>query len=569
MKRNLLPSICLFTIFLLPNLLMAQNIQETVTPLSKAAHKGFMEDVKIDGEGNINVLFKIKGDKKADELFYEQYTFDKNLKFVETKPAKEPKIDSRPDKESKAMATWVGGKTSFDVLSMKLKAGFATNLYRWDYKKQAYVYKKTLKSDKVKLKNEDGRSYYGVEEYEMPTGETLVLCYFETKDKSNPKQFVLVTINFDGEVKEKNLDVNGNYSLVYCKEFSPDGSDKKETNEIAIVLAPNKGMPDLKAYVLLRYDLQSNFKGKVEFQSPVTAMLVNSIDAKNGDIFLSGVSHKGDKPYEASFNDYSTMASPGYQALNQYASPANAKYRQAAEEDMDFFHLTKISNGKVVFSSTSPINDFKSKIKYAPGEKGAKPYKGHKFYISNVEVTPSNEYLVTGQLLSRINLSALAGNSLANKNNWVASTVGTGMPKYTDAYQDIVCLHFDKDGKLKAQYAVDKVFEDRKSELFKMPQTFFLSSDGKYAYWMISEVKGYSGYDSFFDKLEGKKNFGARYFPRVCKIDLQGASLSEFKYPGNKKFFYADDIRYSNNMVTIIGQDEDEENLWACKINFD
>jgi hypothetical protein len=564
MNTQWLQSKWLFVLTFTANQLLAQTVQESVTPLSKKAHKGYMDEVKIDNDGNINVLYKIKGDKKADELFYEQYTFDKNLKFIESKPANEPKVDSRPDKESKSMGAWVGGNTSFDVLSMKLKAGFSTWKDVWDYKKQRYVHKKRLTHETIKLKNEDGRSYYGIEEYETPANETLVLCYYETGDKSNPRQYVLVTINFDGEVKEKNLDVKGNYSLVFCKEFSPDGSNKKGTNEIALILAPNKGMPDLTQYILLRYDLQSNFKGKVEFKSPVTAMLVNSLDAKNGDIYFSGMSKKSTKPYEAEFNAYSTIESPGYQKSGQYASYANEKYRRAAEEDMDFFHLIKISNNKLIFASTSSINDFKSKIKYAPGEKGAKPYKGHKFYVSNVEVTPANEYLVSGQLLSRVNLTAMSVGVLRT----------SGMYKYADAYQDLICLHFDQNGQLKAQYAVDKVFEDRKSEIFKMPQTFFLTPDGKYAYWLIGEVKGFSGYNSFSDAVNDVKSFRARYFPRINKIDLQSTSLSEFKYPGNKKFFYYEDdddngITYSNNAVTIVGRDEDHENVWVCKVTFE
>ena len=139
-------------------------------------------------------------------------------------------------------------------------------------------------------------------------------------------------------------------------------------------------------------------------------------------------------------------------------------------------------------------------------------------------------------------------------------------------YGDVVCFHFDSQGKLKAQYAVDKIFEDKPSEIFSMPQAFYLSGDGKYAYWEISEVKGISGYASFTDAYNGNKTFYPRYFPRITKIDLQSATLGEFIIPGQKKFFFYEDGRFFNSQTltaTYVGRDEDNENLWVSKVVFE
>src|SRR5437868_12656300 len=81
----------------------AQNIKESVQPLSKKSQKGYLHDVNIMEEGNINVLYKISRDKNKDELFYELYSFDKDLKFIESKSANEPKIESKPDREQTYM----------------------------------------------------------------------------------------------------------------------------------------------------------------------------------------------------------------------------------------------------------------------------------------------------------------------------------------------------------------------------------------------------------------------------------------------------------------------------------
>ena len=197
MKKNWLRSSLSLLLALYGMSVSAQTIKEVVQPLSNKATKGYLDDVTFE-DGNINVLYKISGDKKKDELFYEKYVFDKDLKFVETKPANEPKVESKPDRERKYLSAWVGGTTSFDVLSMKLRVNVRNQKEVWNYKRQRYVREKVLSNETVKLKNENGHAYYGVEKFAGGANDILVLAYYETKDKANPRQYVWLTINFDG-----------------------------------------------------------------------------------------------------------------------------------------------------------------------------------------------------------------------------------------------------------------------------------------------------------------------------------------------------------------------------------
>ncbi len=527
--------------------LFGQKVVEGVGPLSNKAAKGYsMQGTIFDENGQVNVLYKIKGDKKKDELFYELYSFDKDLKFLEGKTVKEPKVETKPDRTVKYLGAWVGGTSSFDVLSMKLKVFVKEANQKWDYKKQRYVTDKVISEETVKLKTEAGRNYLGVAEYRNEENDNLVvLAFYETGDKKNPKQYVLLNIDRDGGIKEKNIDVAGAYSMVFCQEISEVAPGKNVgKQDFVVVLAPKTGNGDATKYVYLHYDIKGILKNKVEFTSPSSNLLVNSADVKNGEVFLSALSTKSKEAYEEIFKDYASISNPG-------GGPGEenfqlSKYNKAASEEMDNLHLLKFSGNKMVFATTALVSEFKAKKQIAQGEKSGKVYNGKKFTIQNFEVTPNNEFLVTGQITF-----------------W--QLVGKVSMK---SYGDVICFHFDSEGKLKAQYAVDKLYEDRLSEITIMPQKFFVTADGKFAYWEIVEFKM-------------EKNFAGKltehYFPRIVKIDLAKATLGEFKYPGNKKYYMynGDDgsitMYFDENTATrtYVGIGIKDETVWVSKVTFD
>lgn len=547
MKNKLLKSgASLLMLFMTLNL-FGQKIIEGVGPLSNKAAKGYtMQGTTFEENGNVNILYKIKGDKKKDELFYELYSFDKDLKFLEGKSANEPKVETRPDRTASRLEAWVGGFSSFDVLSMKLKVFIKEGNQKWDYKKQEYVTDKVISEAVVKLKTEAGRNYLGVASYRNEENDNLtVLAFYETGDKKNPKQYVLLGIDRDGGVKEKNIDVTGSYSMVFCQEISEEASGKSVgKQDFIVVLAPTKGNGDATKYVYLHYDIKGTLKNKVEFTSPSSNLLVNSADVKNGEVFMSALSTKSKEAYEEVFKDYASIGNPG--GGPQGESFQLAKYNKAASEEMDNLHLLKFSGNKMIFATTAPVSEFKAKKQVAMGEKSGKVYNGKKFFVQNFEVTPNNEFLVSGQTTS-----------MQTINNVPVKTYG-----------DIICFHFDSQGKLKAQYAVDKLYEDRLSEISTMPQTFFVTSDGKSAYWEIIEFKMEK---DFFGNLT------EHYFPRIVKIDLTKATLSEFKYPGDKKYYIynGDDgsitMYFDANTATrtYIGIGIKDKDIWVSKVTFD
>jgi hypothetical protein len=196
----------------------------------------------------------------------------------------------------------------------------------------------------------------------------------------------------------------------------------------------------------------------------------------------------------------------------------------------------------------APLKDLKAKMKTPPSDRGASPYKGKKFSIHKFEVTPANEYLIAGQLLGRANVGSLQH------------------PVFLTTYGDIVCLHLDAKGNVKAQYAVDRMFETKKSAIFEMPQTFYFGADGKSVYWEILEAKGER--DFWTGGIENPE-----YYPRIAKIDLEKTSISDFKVFGGKKYFVYQSFPGAfipeQNCLVYFGKDDDESVLWVGKAAFE
>jgi hypothetical protein len=518
----------------------AQEYTETTQLLSKKADKGYMYAASKDKNGNTNITYKMKLDKKSEDISFEEYRFDKDLKFLESKDVKEKK-DTKADYERTAYYATVGGSTSFDVLSMKLKLSKVVSQRTWSNEKQKYFVKKIISRETIKPRNDSGKAYNGYASYvssDETKNDVLIIARNESKDKAIADNYYLLTFDDKMDITEKQIDLKGSYSLVFCEQLA--------SNNVVMVFAPKKGAADVAKYVYLQYDMLGKQIHKAEFNSPATAMLLTAAYEKDGDVFFCGSSVVSKEPYEKLYSEYAPIISPGF--TGSANNTLDMKWEKAAAGKMENFHLLKFSNNGLAFAATTPVSEFKSKFKTAPGDKGATAYNGKKFLIEQFNITATGDYLIAGQLISKENVN------------------GT----LVKSYNDIVCFHFDKSGKLKAQYGIGKVNNDKKSEIFEMEQYFHLSSDGKSIYWELMEIKGTKGFESFLDAYYGVPSFYAMYFPRICKIDLSTATLGTIKVLGDGKYFlkkyFPSIYDKSENSITYIGHDEGWKNLWLGKV---
>jgi hypothetical protein len=516
--------------------------QEAVQELSKKAGKGFLLDAAAT-DGTYTITYKIPGDKKKNEIFYETYKFDNNVKFLNSQEVIEPKLsrEDKPDKTVTGFYASVGGCSSFEILSMKLKFSKYSDLKTWDYKKQRYVFKKSISAEVLKPKGENGK-YEGYASFINNDDETLfVLAGLDSKTNKKGTDFFILNINSNLELIATPVDISGSQSVVY--------SGQLDNGDVALVFAPKKGEPDVSAYTYLRYSSAGKVLNKVVFKSPSPNLLIVDMSEKDGSVFFCGTSTKSKDAYGEVFDDYAATIING--CFKEGNNKQDFNWLKKAREKMDAFHLLKFTGDKLDFVSTAAISDFKAKFKTAPGDKGAEPYKGSKLTVQQFVITPAGEYLITGQL---------------NDN----TSLGLGNPVKT--YEDIVCLHFDKAGQLKAQYGVGKMNNDKKSEIFPVQQSFVPSKDGKSLYWVIMEVKGFQGYEGFIDAFNGNKTYYPRYFPRIAKLDVQSTSLGAFTVLGNEKFYTTKSFLpitgKADNSITYVGSDEDYKKLWLSKYVF-
>ena len=209
-------------------------------------------------------------------------------------------------------------------------------------------------------------------------------------------------------------------------------------------------------------------KNKCTFKSPSNNLLVLNAQEKDGSIFFCATSSKKDDAYDDVYSEYAgAISNP---CFTDGENKLDARWAKDADGKMEHFHLLKFTGNNFDFGSTANISEFKEKFKTTEADRHADPYKGKKFYVESFTITPAGEYLIAGQLTGREK---------------------TGSSSSVKTYEDIVCMHFDKSGQLRAQYGVEKMNNDKKSSAFPINQSFIPSKDGKSLYWEIMEVKGF------------------------------------------------------------------------------
>jgi hypothetical protein len=529
--------ILLFTVLLFTTTTYSQKVKESTQDLSKPAQKGMLTNAVMKDDGDIVLTYTMKVDKKSDQLAYEDYVFDRDLKFKGMQPGKEGK-ETNPDKKVTTLAAYAGGSTSFNVNSQKLALQREEWTKTWSYKWQRYEWGRRLSKEKVSLKNSDSK-YDGYTELSTDDGAFIIASY-EPDGKEAKEKFIALAVDIDLNIKETPVTTSGNYSLVFY--------GVRESGNPFVIMAPKNKMPDLKKYIYAEFTPKAELVKRTTINVPSTNMMVMDYREINGDLYLVAASTKSDDSYDDEFTDYANISNPAAGISRQVQ-----KYNQVIyKKEMDNFHFLKLKDGELVFASTTPVKIFKDKVVGPPGQKKKHVYEGNKLYIETLTVTPGGEYFMAGQLMDK----DMVKEELVVK------------------YKDIVGFYFGSNGELKAQYAVEKMNDDSKSEIFESEQRFNISPDGKTAYWEIMEVKGTKAYLSFMDAYNGNKTWMGNHFPRVAKINLTDGSLSDFIIMGEKgKFLLYKYHAYLMDEKTktryYIGHDDDYERLWVGKYQYE
>ena len=508
-------------------------------PLSKKAKKGYLYSVGSE-DGNIKVTYRIKGDQK-DEVAFQVYEFDKDLNLLGADP-KSVKVtpESRPDYTRKSLFAYVGGTNSFTVLSMAIKFSRQEKKFTWNDDKRRYD-SKTLTDEDVKLKNDNGKKYQGYADYyNGETGNALALVKVEDK-------YSLLNVSFDMDVKETPFEFGYPVAPVYTCKLNEPGSEVEyrsselgKNDKMLFLFSPGtkKGV-DGKTYTLIICDRDGRIVSRENFTSPSMNLGIMDAAQVGNDIYMfGGSSNDLDALYYTVYGDYTKIYGAAAKVL---------KYEKMAK-DYKFFHVVKITNGKVVFASTANVKDFKGKLRTPPGQKSrVTSYAGERLSMGDTYVSANGDIFFSGQK--------------------------TDSESKGYMYEDIVCLQFDKAGNLKAQFGIDNLNDDNKSTVFPVLQTFVPStSDKNAAYLELLEVKGNSGYAGFWDAYNHIKTYHANYYPRIMKFDVGAAAITNIDILGAGKYHLntvATSLFKADNKTVYVGEDAESDEIWLGSYRFE
>jgi hypothetical protein len=186
----------------------SQVFTEVTQPLSAKSIKGYLYSYEKDEDGTNHVTYKMKLNKNNDDVAFEEFKFDRDLKFLGTEDAREKKVD-KPDYERTAFYASVGGSTSFDVMSMKLRLRKIVSIRTWDNEYQRYELKKTILNEAIRPKNDSGKNYLGLasfNSFKEDRNDVCILAKTESEEKNAGDNYYI--LHFDDNWKSMNSPLN-------------------------------------------------------------------------------------------------------------------------------------------------------------------------------------------------------------------------------------------------------------------------------------------------------------------------------------------------------------------------
>lgn len=480
---------------------------EKTYEISGKAKRGYLGGVEYNEDVQEYALTYVTKSTNRKAKF-ETYVFDKDFKFL--------RLDTEEIEYEKARTRFkwfnFGGEEeeSMELLTVEnnltgqvvLKKGRFVNKYDWV---NGVYWSSFDANEKVKPKDPEGRklsliayttdmpsadiSYHGwswlwsnkTKSFSEATGDLTMVCSVTSSIKDatsgNVKyQYVVMRISVeDMTIKsEETFEFQHPQSLV-SQAVLPGG-------DFVLVFAPTGGPgmkktadPDPLNFTYVRVSsAEAKVKERFTFKSLNAFWDVASITEAGDDVYLYG-------PANSKNNDKYFNVQWGSNKLSD-------------------FMMMKVSNGKIDYLTNTNLDEFESKLEGPPSQKKVPAYKGKKFAVGNMELASNGDVLIYGQ-------------------NFKPKDDGLD-------YLDVIVFHFSAKGELKRQYGLD-IEEKNKYAKANFTDSYFLESeDNKAMYWIIMEIAG--ARDSF-----GK--FRAFTYPRIGKIDLNSASVSDFMALGQEK----------------------------------
>ncbi|MBS4064079.1 MAG: hypothetical protein KGZ74_05940 [Chitinophagaceae bacterium] len=528
MKRTLF----FFTTFFAIAVHAQQLSKEATHEISKKANKGFLYEPRID-EANNQMILTYVTKATGRKVKFENYKFDLNFNFLgvnETEEGVEKIKGYRADKgdEWEMMAVSVE-RNLMGTLVLRRKL----IKKKWNWFWGGYDIKIEQK-EKLKPKSEDGNKFFYLTHAEQNESGSVIIVAGEKGDRNDPwRQYKRIhVLRYDADLNQlADQVIEFEHPQFIAAVNTDDADEDAETDaDVAILFAPmgGKGMgkiqdPNAGNYTFVRVSADAKVKERISVASNHGIFDASFIGIGN-DIVMYG-------PANENKTDY----------LNE--KPADDKFKAKN------FQIVRISGGKVAFVTSTPISDFEKKAQVPPGQKKSPDYTGRKFRVAEVIETSNGDILFTGQ----------------NYN----SAGGLGRRGAGTEYTDIVMMHFDSRGNLKAQYGVRREENDKEAKMAPNSQLLTESNDGKSLYWTILEMKGVKT-----EKELGDSKYKFLVYPNTAKINLGAATIGEFVQFGQGKSDYYVNNKYpflkiGKGQIVFLGENKSGKTLWFAKMPLD
>jgi hypothetical protein len=541
------------TILIVSSITIAQDNQQT---LSKTAKEGALYDVQLSESGELSLTYGYKS--KKEERFV-NYSFDADLKLLNEDESAEPriKVKDKPTLSYEYIYTSVGGCSSFDILSMTLNVSKISVTKTWNNKRQRYDADFT--EEKISGSKDNKFKYKGyVGYFNAETGANLVLVKADDKSDEDESGFKLASITLDGKVNEISIGELVKYNLVFSSlvKRNPDMPDKYDEQNLAeynalFIFAPSKKTTaDAKDFVVLITDGAGNKISETTVTMPMPSSTIMEMQQSGNDLYFFGLTAKSKATYyKSEFMDYTNIDNPCYTDFYNYRD--QQRETNISKADVTDLILMKMTGDKLAYLTLTSTDEQQSKRVVPPSVKKVPKKPFSRFNVQAFKVFENGDMVVTGQRKVIITLEGTA--------KW--------------AYEEIMCYHFDKAGKLRSEYYVEpQLATAKKDKIFPVIQKFIVSADNSNVYWILYEPEGLTGYATFFDAYYGRKTIYPAYQPVVMKIDMATAKLADPELPLGKNYLVYENyplISNPNSSTGIfLGQTRKGDSLGMTKYNF-
>lgn len=547
-------------LFIFQSVAAQQLSKEATYEISSKANRGYMYEPVIDEANNkLSLTFVTKSTSKKAK--FETYHFDLDFNFKSKEDSEVPmekvkgyRVDKGDEWEQEAVTV---EKSLLGTLVLRRKV----YKYKWNWFWGGYD-RKVVSGEKVKPKTDDGGKLQYITHAEQPNGDIMIIATDKGKGLGNVLTMTTEfhILRYDHELN-KLSDEEFKFDfpqILVAANTDEDDEDEENTEQkgMIMVFAPMGGKgfksmadPDAKNYSFIRITSEGKLKEKIPFKSKTGIFNGDMLVETNDGIYIIGAT--GD---EDSQKDYFN---------EKFSAPFGMRDEEIEKFKAKGFQIVKISNGKAEYVTLNTLDDFDKKSQSPPSQKKKPEYTGRKFKVSTVKAMPNGDLMLAGQKYSKAKGGGGGGNKFLGT---ITGISGGGAAAGGPQYEDIIMMHFSKDGTLRAAYGVRREENDKEAKSSPNNQLLWVAPDGK-LYWTIMEMKGWRP-----EKELGESKYKFLLYPNVAIVDVLNAKIGDFVQFGQGKTDYYVNNKYpmmplkGNSEIFFFGENKNGKTLWFSKM---